>query len=475
MSGWSTRFRQFKLFNGLAVLKVFNLDVYATVFRNLVSPSIYYSRGMQTTSITRELEFNQWKSSKEVSEDSWRKLRSVLRYAYDNVPYYHSVYKSRGLDPDQIRTPSDLSKIPILTRDNITSNFGQMHSTVPRKKVYVDSTGGSTGQPIRLLKDRKMNEYAAASQFRSQRAMGWDIGEKVAYIWGAERDSPRYKLSGRVRMIVNREAWLNSFRMNEDRMKQFANFLRAFRPRIIIGYATSLHLMARYMLREDIRLSGIIGIQSSAESLFEAQRRDIERAFECKVFDKYGSREFGTLSYECASHSGLHISSDTNYLEFERNGEQVSEGEPGRILVTGFTNLAMPLIRYDIGDVSSPITYKCTCGRGMPLMAFVKGRTSDIITTPNGTLVHGEFFTHLFYKTAGVKEFQVEQVSPRKLVIRVVAVPNSFDKSSFKEMEQEIHRFIDPSLEMEFDLVDEIPLTRTGKHRFTLSQVAPPL
>jgi len=124
---------------------VFNLDVYATVFRNLVSPSIYYSRGMQTTSITRELEFNQWKSSKEVSEDSWRKLRSVLRYAYDNVPYYHSVYKSRGLDPDQIRTPSDLSKIPILTRDNITSNFGQMHSTVPRKKVYVDSTGGSTG------------------------------------------------------------------------------------------------------------------------------------------------------------------------------------------------------------------------------------------------------------------------------------------------------------------------------------------
>jgi phenylacetate-CoA ligase len=440
-----------------------------------VYPSISYIRRPQTASVIHELDANQWRHSREVSEISWRKLRTVLRYAYDNVPFYHHLFKSIGLNPDDVSMPSDLSRIPVLTRDDLVSNFSQMGSLSTRKGVFEDSTGGSTGHPVKFLKDLEMDVYAAANQFRSQRAMGWNIGEKSAFIWGAERDSPRLEVIGQMRMIAERILWLNSFRMSENQMKQYAHLLTTFKPRIIIGYASSLHLMARFLLKEGIHLPPIMGIQSSAESLFETQRRDIERAFGCRVFDKYGSREFGTISFECAQHSGLHISSDIEYLEFERDGEPVAAGEAGRILVTGLTNFAMPLIRYDIGDFSSPITSECACGRGMPLMAFVKGRTSDIISTPNGNLVHGEFFTHLFYKATGVEQFQVEQISLRKLVIRVVAVPSVFDKKSFIEMEQEIHRFIDPTLEMEFELVDAITPTAAGKHRFTSSKVAPPV
>lgn len=398
-----------------------------------------------------------------------------MRYAYDFVPYYRALFKSRNLEPSDIRFSADTKKIPILTRADLISNFSEMRSSKEQLGAYTDSTGGSTGQPVRIVKDKRLNIYAMASQIRSQNAIGWEIGDKVAYIWGAERDSPRAKLTSRVGMIVDRIIWLNSFRMTDARMEQFASLLCEFKPKIIIGYATSLHLMARYLLRNDISPPRILGIQSSAESLFEVQRRDIEGAFRCKVFDKYGSREFGTIAHECSAHLGPHINSDIEYLEFQKDGETAAKEEEAKILVTSLVNFSMPLIRYDIGDFSSWKDADCPCGRGLPLMSFVKGRTSDIITTPNGNLVHGEYFTHLFYKQAGVKEFQVEQISPSDLVVRVVVDPSKFSRDSFLEMEREIHRFIDESLQVQFEIVESIPLTRTGKHRFTLSQITPPI
>jgi phenylacetate-CoA ligase len=434
-----------------------------------------YVRRTRIMPALSKLESNQWKSQKECAAVSWTNVKAVLHHAYNSVPYYRNLWKSLQISPEDIRLPKDLLKIPVLTKNDIRANFSNMRSTVPRIGVFSNSTGGSTGQPVKLLQDQEVVTYAFASQIRSQRAMGWDIGEKSAYIWGAERDSPHAKIQNRVGLIFLRGVWLNAFRMTENRMRSFARILEQHEPKIIIGYASSLHLMARYLLRESIELPHIAGIQSSAESLFGTQRRDIEKAFKCRVFDKYGSREFGTIAHECKSHSGLHINSDIQHLEFERDGEEVGGNESGRILVTSLTNFVMPLIRYDIDDVSSSIGYECSCGRGLPLMEPVKGRTSDIITTPNGNLVHGEYFTHLFYNLDGVKEFQVEQISRSKLVVRVVIEPAKFKHDAFDKMQLEIHRFIDKDLEMEFQVVDEIPLTRTGKHRFTLSQVASPM
>jgi phenylacetate-CoA ligase len=450
------------------------MNAYDSIYRFLYLKAYGWQLGEPLARILAATEYCQWKTRKELEEASWSNTRRVIHYAFDQVPYYHHLLKSIGLRPEDITSPTMFRRIPITSKDVLRAEYVGLHSKTLPQRFYENTSGGSTGIPVRVLQDSYYKANGVASQIRSQEAMGWKLGQRSAYIWGAERDSPRLSASGRVKMAMQRILWVNSFRMTESMIRESIHSLREQSPRIIIGYASSLHLVARFILKEGLDPPQVQGVQSSAETLFPTQREDIERAFRSRVFDKYGARDAGDISFECEAHVGMHINVDQQYVEFEREGEPVSPGEDGRILVTNLTNSAMPLLRYDVDDVSSPMRENCTCGRGLPLMNHVKGRVSDTIFAPNGRLVHGEYFTHLFYHANGVREFQVDQVSRNKLVIRIVK-GSGFNDALYRHIEEEIHQFIDPALEIEFVGVDQIPLTRTGKHRFTISRVQIPI
>jgi phenylacetate-CoA ligase len=395
-----------------------------------------------------------------------------LKYASKNVPYYSSLFRRKGFDPD-IRNLSSVAEVPVLSRFAVQQNRNQLLTARPEGlKISPKSTGGSTGEPVRFFVTRRFRDYGAADIMRHYHWTGWNLGEKQAFVWGAERDSPLATRRGKLHSRILRHKWLNSFHLTSEKMREFADSLQKFKPTILVGYATSLCTFATFLNEEGIELPPLRGVQSSAEKLYDKQRLTITKQFNCPVFDRYGCREVGNIAHECSEHSGLHVSQELMYLEIIKDGEQAAIGEEGDVVVTSFTNLAFPFIRYRVGDRGTLLDPDegCNCGRNLVKMSTTVGRTTDNFRFENGLIVHGEFFTHLFYNVAGVKQFQIVQKSLSKLLIRIVPISTP-ENIALEEVAGEIQKWIGLPIEIDVEFLDTIEPSPTGKHRFTISEV----
>ena len=176
------------------------------------------------------------------------------------------------------------------------------------------------------------------------------------------------------------------------------------------------------------------------------------------------------MAAECEAHTGLHVLADVRYLEFLREGQPVQNGDFGEIIVTDLTNYAMPFIRYQTSDLGRPQSQSCVCGRGFPLIQEITGRSSDVLSAPNGRYVHGEYFTHLFYGVPGVRRFQVHQKTLHDVEI-LVEGDLELPAETLAEMRRKIMAQMGERVAVTFHMVDEIPLTPSGKYRFTISDV----
>jgi phenylacetate-CoA ligase len=264
---------------------------------------------------------------------------------------------------------------------------------------------------------------------------------------------------------------LDSFDMTNEKMFDYYRQFQKYRPKIIIAYANSIYLFARFLKENNLRPVKLNGIISSAEKLSADKRKLIEEVFGCRVFDRYGSREVGLIASECEEHEGMHINMDGVFVEFIRNGKPCKENEPGNITVTDLYNYAMPLIRYDTGDIGSFTDKKCSCERGFPLMNCVEGRTADFIII-NEKMIHGEYFTHLFYGVRGIKQFQLIQETENYIIVRIVK-DKDLDIADIMTIKNKIKEFCGEDMNVCIDFVDKIPLPKSGKFMFTISKVKP--
>lgn len=440
--------------------------------RTFLTPAVFLLQRSHRGKYYRELLRTQNLPRVEIEHLALNRLRSLLEYASENVPYYASLFKRKGFDPN-IKNISSLTMLPILSRSAVQQNQSQLLTTHPEGlKISPKSTGGSTGEPVKFYVTRRSRDYGAADMMRHYHWTGWNSGEKQAFVWGAERDSPLATRRGKLHSWALRYKWLNSFHLTSEKMREFADSLQKFKPAILVGYATSLYTFATFLNEEGIELPPLRGVQSSAEKLHDWQRLTINKQFNCPVFDRYGCREVGNIAHECSEHNGLHVSQELMHLEIIKDGEQAATGEEGDIVVTSFTNLAFPFIRYEVGDRGTLLDPDegCNCGRNLVKMSTTVGRTTDNFRFENGLVVHGEFFTHLFYNVAGVKQFQIVQKSLSKLLVRVV--PMSTPENIVLEgIEREIQEWIGLPVEIDIEFLDKIEPSPTGKHRFTISEI----
>jgi phenylacetate-CoA ligase len=267
---------------------------------------------------------------------------------------------------------------------------------------------------------------------------------------------------------------MDAFELTDKKMENFAKLLIQKRPTMLLAYANAVYIFARHL--EDIKFParkiGLKGIVSSAEKLYDFQRRLIERVFGCPVFDRLGSREVGLVASECDKHEGLHMNIDNLIIEFlDEDDQPVSSGKPGRIVVTDLLNKAMPFIRYDTGDIGSWIDRPCSCGRTLPLMKCVEGRTVDFILTKDGRKIHGEYFTHLFYGVRGLEQFQLLQKDLDLIEVKIIKT-SEWDAHKGPQILEKIRNYMqDPQLKIDLIFVDEISKSRSGKLRFTISEL----
>jgi phenylacetate-CoA ligase len=207
--------------------------------------------------------------------------------------------------------------------------------------------------------------------------------------------------------------------------------------------------------------------------LYPFMREKIQTVFQCKVFNRYGSREVGDIACERPGYEGLRIAPWGNYVEIVDNeGNPVPDGTEGNILVTSLTNFAMPLIRYQIGDrgVLSARKNSAQGGYGQ-VLERVLGRTVDTFKTKNGTLIDGEYFTHLLYFRDWVWRFQVVQESHSSIVFKIVKSELDYQQAELEEITTKAKLIMGDDCTVAFEFVDEILSGDSGKYRYTISEI----
>ena len=418
----------------------------------------------------RILEKTQWLKREEIAEIQRQRLRALIKHAYFKVPYYHKVFKERGLRPEDIKSKEDLAKLPILTKKEIRKNFNDLIARdFSREEMIPDSTGGSTGEPLRFYRTRESNSWASAAAFRAYGWSGFELGDKQALIWGSPIDLSRsYKLKSRISNFFLRTTILDAFSMSAVSMRKFAKELVRFKPKMIRGYASGVYLFAKFLENEgiDVKADAVI---TSAETLLDYQRTKMEDVFRCKVYDFYGSREVPAIASECSENCGYHISSENVLLEFIRGGEQVATNETGIILVTNLNNYAMPFIRYEIGDLGKPLGDASLCGRGLSLMKSLEGRITDVIATRDGNFVSAPVLT-LIFKDLHVKKYQIVQESRDKIMVKIVK-EDKYSQKDNNYIIKGMQKYVGGDIQIDIEFVDSIPPNKSGKRQVVISKV----
>ncbi len=408
-----------------------------------------------------------------------QKRNDLYLHAYTHCRYYHELFKHIGLIRDGNVDTSRIAEIPILTKDIIRKHHQDLISDdYQTRKWFYNSSGGSTGEPIRLIQDDIYLKWGAATNYFYFKNI-LDIDEpmvKKVVLWGSERDlfqgSMGYK--AKIQNWLSNTVFLNSFRMSRQDIEQYIHTINSFKPEIIRGYAGSLFELCRYAEKKKIPLYTPRIVVSAAENLSETMRDVIESNFGTKVYNFYGSREVSNLAGECKN-GLLHLFQFWNYVEvLDKNNEPVREGEEGRVIVTNLFNYSMPLIRYEIGDMAILGQEKCLCGVVLPTLKKVTGRITDHFILENGTTVPAEFFIHLLgvvcYEQELFEKFQVIQEDYNEIQINVVSrkeIPVQYKN----DINEKIRVVMGPECKIIWNIVDDIPKTPSGKYLYTKSLI----
>lgn len=427
-----------------------------------------------------DLARSQWLSPDAVREMQEHKLRRLLRHAYQHVPYYRDRLRSLGISPEDIRTLDDLGKLPLLSKDDVRRHiyFDILSDNHDKAEILRVTTSGSTGEPFVCYVDRAQLEFRWAATLRSQEWTGYRFGDRTMRLWHQTLGMSKSQvLRERLDAWLSRRRFIPAYEMSDKNLAELCAEIAAYRPVLIDGYAESFNFLAEYLKRhgDKSRLGGSLkGIMSSAQSLPEDSRRVIEEAFGCKVFDKYGSREFSGIAYECEAHEGHHIVAEGYIVEVLKDGRPARPGEVGEIVITDLNNYCLPFIRYRIGDLGEAMDAAslCPCGRGLPRIGNIEGRVQSIILGADGQYLPGTFFAHLLkdYSHA-IRHFQVVQEEHGVIILKIVKGERYTDES-LNEVLGTLQRFLGAAMRIEVDFVDTIPLVRTGKRLAAVSKLA---
>lgn len=408
-------------------------------------------------------------------------LVHLLQHAWKYVPYYHNILETAGIiERGQVHLER-FQQVPILTKAIIRQQGERLYAADRHtRRPYINTSGGSTGEPVRLIQDQPYADWNIANTLYYRTFVGQELGDLEIRLWGSERDilEGRESWQRRLRDFLYNRIDVNAFRMTPADMRRFVELLNDRRPPWIEAYAQPMYEFAGFVKQQGLRVPSPKGILTSAGTLYPFMRERIAGVFQCPVFNRYGSREVGGIACTCEYQNGLHLSPWNHYVEIlDEQNQPVPPGGTGRVHITLLHNYAMPLIRYALGDMAVQAKddlATCHCGRsGMPLIDSVRGRDVSLFKTRDGALVDGEFFTHLFYLKPWCQKFQVIQTAYDQIVMKIVLTPNSL--AQFQQDQprliQNARAVMGASLHVDFNLVDDIPPNPSGKFAYTLCEV----
>jgi phenylacetate-CoA ligase len=446
--------------------------IYTRLVSSVLFPLHERAKGHRTVRLRRALEESQWWTRDTLERTQIERLREFLTRAHERVPYYRKLFDDMRFDPDTISTHSDLERIPFLTKDLIRKNLDALKAEGARG-LRLGNTGGSTGEPLQfyLGKDRVAHDVAA--KWRATRWWGLDIGDREIVVWGSPIEVGAQDRVREIRDRLFRTQLLPAFEMSEAMLDSFLDRIARTRPRMLFGYPSALSLIARHAkLRGlDLRRIGVEVAFVTAEQLFDHQRRAITETFGCAVANGYGGRDLGFAAHECPE-GGMHVSAEDVIVEIVGpDGRVLPPEQKGEIVTTHLATGDFPFVRYRTGDLGTLSEWECRCGRGLPILEGVHGRTTDFVIAADGTVMHALALIYAVRDVPGVKNFKVVQEDLSHTRVLLVT-ENGFSREAEEKIRTRLLERLGEGVTVSMERVDVIPVSASGKHRYVESRVS---
>jgi phenylacetate-CoA ligase len=405
---------------------------------------------------------------------SWRDETTaiLLHRAARQVPFYRAYWEKRKRTGDTASFER-LDDWPILEKETIRQNPALfLADDCSRKNMYHEHTSGTTAKPLDLWWSRKT--VRAWYALFEARCRGWyhvSRRDRWAILGGrpvvpADQEKPPF-------WIWNaglNQLYLSSYHLSASGMSYYFDALVKYRITYLMGYPSALHALALHALetgRTDLKMAVVI---ANAEPVYTHQRAAIEKAFHCPLCETYGMAEIVAAASECPNHR-MHLWPEVGRIEvLDDDGRPAELGESGSLICTGLLNPDMPLIRYRIGDrgALSAAQVACPCGRLLPVLDSIDGRSDDVVVTPDGRKIGR--LDPVFKEALPVREAQIVQESLSSIVVNVVP-DTAFDASDEKELTNRMKLFLGNRMSVRLRRVESIPRTQNGKFRAVVSRI----
>lgn len=429
-------------------------------------------KGHASVARRRELEASQWWPRERLRAYQVQRLRAFIAHLAQRVPYYRDLFNERHLRAEAVDSLEDLARFPFLTKAIIRANLEPLKAdrAGPLKRY---NTGGSSGEPLIFFMGRDRISHDVAAKWRATRWWGVDIGDRELVVWGSPVELGAQDRIRNLRDWLLRSELLPAFEMSPANLDRFVDRIRVARPAMLFGYPSSLSLIAAHADKRGVRLDdlGIRVAFVTSERLYDHQRATIERVFGCRVANGYGGRDAGFIAHECPA-GGMHISAEDIIVEIvDANGQVVAPGTPGEIVVTHLATGDFPFLRYRTGDIGVLSETACPCGRGLPLLAEVQGRSTDFVVAADGTVMHGLALIYVVRDLPGIERFKIVQETLHRT--RVLLVPGpGFAAETVERIQKGLRGRLGTGVVIDVEVVPDIPAERSGKYRYVASQIA---
>jgi phenylacetate-CoA ligase len=415
----------------------------------------------------RRLQKTQWQPLAAVMADQSKNLQLLVQHASDTSPFYSERFAQAGIDPNKVRTIADLAKLPLLSKDDIRNHHADIFSTNYSPEELVSAkTGGSTGVALQVFCDQQGIELRAGAALLADEWSGWKLGEPIAAVWG--NPPVPITLKNKLRCLLkDRIIYLDTMRIDDAAIDAFLVGWQTMRPGMLYGHAHSIFILCEALQQRGVKLKPT-GVVATSMMLIETERVVIEDVCGIKVTNRYGCEEVSLIACECEQHQGLHLNSAHNIVEFLReDGTPCDYGEDGRLVITELVNYGMPMIRYEVGDWGIPSDRVCSCGRGLPLMESVTGRTADFLVATDGSRVAGiSIIENSLTKISGIRQMQIVQDKAHHLTVNVV-MGQDYSEATAEDLVMSLKQMLGAEMQVDLNRVETIPQEKSGKYRFT--------
>lgn len=414
---------------------------------------------MKKLTKTIELIRNLKKSEEQIKKLQLKKLKKIIKYSYENVPFYQKKFNSVNIKPEDIQTFEDLKKIPTTTKEELRNAKEKILAKgFNENNCKKSKSSGSTGEPFTSYFDK--NSWFILKNITKLRARflcGLKFGNKAVNI----ECYPKEKINQ-----LNKTSWLKDRILKlryislYDSLENHIKYFNKFKPHALYGFPSYFIELGEHLQKTKTKLPYIKTIFTSGELLDTPTKNKLKKHFGENIYDIYGSTETLEISWECKQHKGYHINEDLCYIEFNKQ----KKDQDAEILITTLENLAMPLIRYNIGDRGEKIKEKCPCGLNFTLMKPSMGRNVDYIQLKNGKKISPYVLTMALENIQEISQYQITQKTLEEIEIKI-KTNTKLTEQTKKQIKTNIEKILGKNMKIKIIECNKIPREKNGKYR----------